>query len=155
MKNIITFYSGLIFLLMLNTMDVNAQGWSRSIFSSSIPGFSSNEVVTAAAYQNGRSLALGLSYKDFGIVPSGFYVDDALGGVGFTSGVLPEGIGNDIVHVPITIINGNNPLDSAYYLFTQRSLPGDDTYYLNLSKFQFFVGPFWSPAAYTLSLIHI
>ena len=136
MKNTISFYSALIFLLLLNTSVVNGQGYSNTLYTapSGVTGFVTNEVKAVAMHQNGEYVALGLNTQEFGIVPNFFFANENIG-VGFTVGVTPEGLGSDNTHDPIAIINNNDPADTSYFVLTQRSIPNDDTYYLSLSKY--------------------
>ena len=137
MKTTIFLYSSLIFLMIFNSVVVSGQGYSRIFWTAPVPfnGFASNEIITAAEFQNGQYLSLGLgNLSQFATAPVIANANESIG-VGFRSATSPEPGSTLTSHDPITILNGHDPIDSAYFFLTQRSTPVDDNYYLSFSKY--------------------
>jgi len=139
MKTTIFLYSSLIFLMILNSVVVSGQGYSRTFWTAPVPfnGFASNEIITAAEFQNGQYLSLGLgNLSQFATAPVIANANESIG-VSFRSATSPEPGSTLASHDPITILNGHDPIDSSYFFLTQRSFPTDGNYYINFSKFRY------------------
>ena len=117
-KHLIHIFSGIIICLLV-TINLQAQGWTRTIYGSSSGNTSaSNAVIETPGFKDGQAISVTLYYELDQIVPS--YTNISNNDVGFVSGFNPEGFSNEITHIPTSLIYADN--ENGTFLLSDKSL---------------------------------